>query len=82
MDEVIDVEARFDSSGSIRPLAFIWHGQRYPVTDQGRQWEQADEFHVLVRSGDDQVFELAYLRQLGAWRLRRTPAHFSPARFI
>jgi hypothetical protein len=82
MDEVIEVEARFEPSGEIWPLAFIWQGRRYPVIDRGRTWEQEDEFHALVLSEQDQVFELAYLRRTGAWRLRRTPAHFSPKRFI
>ncbi|NIS79931.1 MAG: hypothetical protein GTO14_06940 [Anaerolineales bacterium] len=76
MNEPIAVEARFEVDGTIRPMAFIWQGRRYRITSLGRQWEQDSERRFLVMTSSYRVYEVAYLRQESAWRLRRSPEDF------
>lgn len=76
MDEPIEVEARFTADGSIHPQAFRWEGRLHPVGAVGRQWTQDGERRILVMTADERVFELAFLPEAAAWRLRRTPAAF------
>jgi hypothetical protein len=76
MDEPIEVEARFLVSGEIQPQAFRWQGRRHPVAAVGRQWTEGAEQRFLVMTPEERVFELAFLPQVHAWRLRRTPAAF------
>ena len=80
VNETIAVEVRLKANGAILPLAFSWRGKRYRVTSIGRQWEQEGERHFLVMTADEQVYELAYLRKEGDWRLRRLPQDFRPLR--
>jgi hypothetical protein len=80
MNEPIAVEARFEVDGSIHPQTFIWQERRYPIASLGRQWEQDGERRFLVMTADSRVYEVAFLRQEGAWRLRRRPEDFGGAR--
>lgn len=76
MDEPIEVEARFLADGGIQPRSFRWQGHRYPIAAVGRQWMHEDERRFLVMTPDERVFELAYLVEAAAWRLRRAPESF------
>jgi hypothetical protein len=76
MDEPIEVEAKFTADGSIKPQAFRWEGRLHPIAAVGRQWMQDGERRFLVMTPDERVFELAYLVEAAAWRLRRTPTAF------
>lgn len=76
MDEPIEVEVRFLTDGEIRPQAFRWEGRLYEIAAVGRQWTQEGERRFLVMTPDERVFELAYLADAAAWRLRRTPSAF------
>lgn len=82
MNEPIAVEARFEVDGSIHPQAFICQEQRYQIASLGRQWEQDGERRFLVMTADYRVYEVAYLRQEGTWRLRRRPEDFGGARKV
>ena len=69
----IAVEARFETDGSLRPLAFVWEGESIRIASYGRQWEQDGEDHFLVMSANEQVYELVYLQSEGIWQLYQRP---------
>jgi hypothetical protein len=69
----IAVEARFETDGSLRPLAFVWEDEIIRISAYGRRWEQDDEDHFLVMTADERVYELAYLQSEGLWHLCRRP---------
>jgi hypothetical protein len=73
MNDPISVEARFNLDGTLRPIAFEWRGQRFVIASHGRQWEQAGEYHFLVMTQAEQVFELVYLKEEMRWQLKRSP---------
>ncbi len=69
----IAVEAKFETDGSIRPLAFIWKDERVAIASLGRRWEQDGEVHFLVMSADEKVYELAFRQTDSVWLLYRRP---------
>ena len=73
----IAVEARFETDGSLRPLAFMWEDEFIRVASCGRQWEQDGEDHFLVMSVNEKVYELVYLQSEGLWQLHRRPQDLS-----
>lgn len=77
MIEPIPVEARFELDGSLRPIAFEWHDQRYVIESYGRQWQENVTRHFLVMASGDQVFELAYHPGRNQWHLIRSPQDFN-----
>lgn len=77
MTESIPVEARFESDGSLQPIAFEWQGQRFEIESHGRQWEEHGMQHFLVMVPRNQVFELVYHKEESLWRLERSPKDFN-----
>ena len=73
MEEVTEVEARFDAAGKITVLSFTWHGTRLPVTGVGREWEAGDGRHFLVMTTGERVSELVYEEANGVWRVVSAP---------
>jgi hypothetical protein len=82
LTQSIPVEARFESDGTFRPIAFEWQGQRFEIESHGRQWKEQNTHHFLVIVSGDQVFELVYLHDENQWRLRRTPHDFDRSPYI
>jgi hypothetical protein len=82
MNDIIPVEARFETDGSIRPLAFYWKGDRHQIASTGRQWETEGERHFLVMTFQQKVYELSYSHEEGFWQLRRKPSDFDPPQRI
>ncbi|HEY70398.1 MAG TPA: hypothetical protein G4O08_07435 [Anaerolineae bacterium] len=76
MNEIIEVETRVQSDGTLRPKAFRWRGRRYGITSMGRRWRHEGIEHVLVMAPEGMPFELAYMHADGTWRLLRAPADF------
>jgi hypothetical protein len=76
MKQAIAVEVRFEPDGSIRPLNFIWRGQRYRISSIGRQWEEDGTRHFLVMCLDERVYELVHLPDQSTWHLGRRPEDF------
>jgi len=76
MDDILKVEARFHTNGSIRPLAFIWRGVRYPILSVGRQWTEGSTRHFMVSSLRRRVFEIEFDPLSATWRLCRTSGDF------
>jgi hypothetical protein len=66
--DTAEVEVRFDTEGGITVLSFVWQGAHYPVTSQGRQWEAADGWHILVMTTGDRMFELVWGGR-GPWQV-------------
>lgn len=75
MAEPIEVEVRLKCQAPV-PVAFRVRGQRRTITDVGRKWRKGGELHYLVMAGPQRVFELAYHRDEGRWRLIRGPQEF------
>jgi hypothetical protein len=69
----VAVEAKFETDGSIRPLAFVWEDEIIRIVSMGRQWEQDGEMHFLVMSMDEKVYELAYQPSEGRWMFYPRP---------
>jgi hypothetical protein len=78
MNEPVVVETRIDSDGGVHPVAFHWQGERKRVASVGRSWSEAGERRFLVMTSDEKVYDLAYLPDQAAWRLRRRPQDFRP----
>ena len=68
--EPIEVTARFDISGEIHPLSFVWQGRKYPLASSGRRWQDKDGLHILVMAPPERVFELIYMSQEGRWFIK------------
>ena len=76
MNEAVDVVARFDKSGKVLPVSFVWGGVKRTILSLGRQWVQDGNRHFLVMTGEAQVYELAYRPTEMRWYLLRTPQDF------
>ena len=74
MDEPVTVEARLTPDGQLEPRVFVWRGHRHTVASTGRRWQEAEGRHILVMTPDQHVFELVYLRDEHAWRMRGAAA--------
>ncbi len=73
MKEPTSVEARFAEDGRVTVRSFTWRGQRRPVVSQGRQWQAEDGRHCLVMAPGDEVFELVFAPETGAWQVVSQP---------
>jgi hypothetical protein len=67
MTEPVEVEARFGTDGTVRPLTFVWRGQTRAVVSLGRAWSDGDHLHHLVMDASERVFELIYSRRECTW---------------
>jgi hypothetical protein len=76
--EPVAVEAHFDDQGTLRPIAFVWHGEHLIIESAGRQWESQQYRHFLVMVAGMGVFELTYHQTEHRWHLRRKPSDFGP----
>jgi hypothetical protein len=65
----IEVTARFDPQGQITPLRFTWKGHGYLVESTGRRWIGADGQHILVMTGNANMFELVFAPAESRWYL-------------
>jgi hypothetical protein len=70
MSEEIEVEARFETDGSVTPLRFRVGAQNHTVTSVGRAWDVAGEGrHILVMDERQRVYELLLEAATLRWRL-------------
>ena len=67
------VVAAVFSDGGMRPVWFLWHGRKYPVSEVTYTWESREGLarlrHFSVSSGPN-VYALAYNPVDTAWELR------------
>ena len=79
VDDPIDVEVRISAQGELRPLAFTWRGQPYPVTGVGRSYLQGEDRYILVMTPGDRIFELRWRMPDNRWFVSRAPQQFTLA---
>jgi hypothetical protein len=65
--ESIEVTARFDKSGKIWPMRFVWQGREIQVEAVGRRWARDGAQHILVMALGGQVFELVFQNDTATW---------------
>lgn len=68
--EGIEVIARFDGNGWVRPLKIRWEGRVIPVDSTGRRWQAEDGLHVLCMLPGGRVVELIFQPAELRWYLR------------
>ena len=56
--EQIEVTAKFEIDGQIKPETFTWLDNTYPVVSIGRRWMDEAGHHVLVMVPDNRILEL------------------------
>ena len=64
------VECRSDWSYAQRPLAFQWEGQRRQVAAILAEQRTPEGLRFLVRSAEDELFELIYHQNLDHWTIQ------------
>lgn len=68
--ESVQVAARWKHDGKFEPSQFFWKGHMYRVESTGRDWEDADGFHILCMVEGGKVFELIFQLNPAGWRLK------------
>lgn len=74
MDRV-EVNARFDANGHVRPVSLQVDGQTIPVDSTGRRWQADDGLHILTMLPGGRVVELVFRAQEMKWYLRSLGPH-------
>jgi hypothetical protein len=69
-EESVEVTARWEGSRFI-VRTFSWRGDRYAVESNGRQWEDANGFHILCMvSGGGTTVELIFRLNPAGWWIK------------
>jgi hypothetical protein len=75
INEPVSVEIRVLPDGTVRPLAFVWHAQRYQIESWGRQSDETREGHRvrchLVQTSGAETWELCQDTETAQWTLAR-----------
>lgn len=75
IDEKADVLIRVLRDGKIVPTSFLWRDRTRYVADIGRSWEERVEGRslrcYLVKTVDDNIYELRWDPAGDAWRVHR-----------
>ena len=75
IDEPVLVQIRWQADGAVQPAAFVWRGRTHAIRDVGRQWDEmagGDRWRCyLVRTAENETFELRFSAATAAWRLQR-----------
>lgn len=66
------VQARWKRSGGFEPTQFLWDGAIYRVESTGREWEDAQGYHVLCMIEGGKVFELVFHLNPAGWNIQPT----------
>lgn len=71
------VQAQFNRQGEPRPKALLWGGTWLTVVDYGRRWKKEGSQYMLVRTTNNDVFQLCYNGQ--GWQGERisSSTHFA-----
>jgi hypothetical protein len=64
------VECRSDSEYAERPLALTWQGERRQVTEIVQRWREPGKKVFLVKTSDEQFFQLTYYESSDQWEIR------------
>jgi hypothetical protein len=71
----IQVTARFEANGEIKPENFHWQGINYPVVSTGRHWVDDKGYHILVMTPGDQFHELIFVPTEMLWYMSNVGAY-------
>lgn len=75
VNEPVSVEVQWREDGTARPLAFVWHGHRYPIESWGRESiekRREREVHCyLVQTAGPETWELCQEIETARWTLTR-----------
>jgi len=52
-----------------RPKSFEWEGKEYEVAKIEKEWQEPNERHFQVRTGDNKLFRLCYNEAEERWSL-------------
>lgn len=64
------VECRSDSEYAERPLALTWQEERRQVTEIVQRWREPGKKVFLVKTSDEQFFQLTYYESSDQWEIR------------
>jgi hypothetical protein len=64
------VECHSESEYAERPLALTWQGERLPVIEIVGRWRAPGKKIFLVKTSDEQVFQLTYDESSQEWEIR------------
>ncbi len=68
--ESVKVAARWKHEGRFEPSQFSWRGKMYHIESTGRDWEDAEGFHVLCMVPGGHVYELVFHLNPAGWLVR------------
>jgi hypothetical protein len=51
------------------PRSFCWRGTDYEVKEIIKAWQEPEEWHFLVKTGDNKFFQLCYNSVKERWTL-------------
>jgi hypothetical protein len=80
INEPVSVEVRLHQDGSLKPVAFLWRGQRLQVESWGRESTEAMENGrtqrtYLVQTAGQETWQLCLDTEAAQWTLNR---HWAP----
>ncbi len=67
--EPIEVEAYSGHTHPQRPTSFVWRGRPYQVEEVTAEWRERSRKHFLVRTTEDEVYEVCYDEPNDQWLL-------------
>ncbi len=66
-EKIDQVECFSGHTYAQRPVAFVWQGQRYEVTEVEAEWNSPEGKRFRVRTPDELRFDLLYLISEDEW---------------
>ncbi len=66
-NELIAVTSSTDQNGQLMPQRVVWRDNSYMIITVGRQWDEADNRHVLVETSEGVRFEIKLQRADLTW---------------
>ena len=65
----LDVKCYSGQTYAERPRSFVWEGIEYEIKEIEKSWQEPNERHFQVRTGDNKLFKLCYNEAEGRWSL-------------